>query len=467
MTNAFVPTKGYALLIAVNESEDAELALPAVANDVEALHKVLIHPERCGYAADNVMRISGADATRDGISNGLRWLREKIQADADVTAIVYYSGHGALESSEGQSAYYLLPYNVDRQDIQGTGLPAKSFADSISQMNSKRLFVVLDCCHAQGMAVKDASTWLPGYVQSPPPLDVFKVKADDGEVVTPSKGAKGLEGLERGLGRAVLSSCRAKQLSYVYGDKHMSAFTYHLIEALTGHFNPQEGATDIRVYDVINYVDHVVPLAVQTKLRQVQQPDFTANGSFAIAQLLGGKGWSKGMTAPDPLENAVPASRPPVGPGINTGGGAYISGNVKVGGNFAGRDQINTGDHIQVGNVGSGSAVATGRGARVDVDDTTSIQTVQILQHLAPLVQAAQTAQPEKRAAATQTATELVAEASKGNHADDSRMAHLLDKFVELVPGAVATVASTFASPLLSGIAGPVTKFLLDKLQQK
>jgi hypothetical protein len=34
-----------------------------------------------------------------------------------------------------------------------------------------------------------------------------------------------------------------------------------------------------------------------------------------------------------------------------------------------------------------------------------------------------------------------------------------------MAPGAVGAIVSTFANPILSGLAGPVTKFVLDKLQ--
>jgi len=45
---------GYALLIAVDDNLDPRRALPGLEKDVVALRDVLIHPERCGYARDNV-----------------------------------------------------------------------------------------------------------------------------------------------------------------------------------------------------------------------------------------------------------------------------------------------------------------------------------------------------------------------------------------------------------------------------
>ena len=60
---------------------------------------------------------------------------------------------------------------------------------------------------------------------------------------------------------------------------------------------------------------------------------------------------------------------------------------------------------------------------------------------------------------------ELKAEVTKGEKSDDSKVAKLIDKLIDLVPGAISAVVSTFATPILGGIAGPVTKFVLDKLK--
>ena len=44
-------------------------------------------------------------------------------------------------------------------------------------------------------------------------------------------------------------------------------------------------------------------------------------------------------------------------------------------------------------------------------------------------------------------------------------MAKLVDGIVGLVPGAVSAVVGAFATPILGGIAGPVTQYVLDKMK--
>lgn len=65
---------------------------------------------------------------------------------------------------------------------------------------------------------------------------------------------------------------------------------------------------------------------------------------------------------------------------------------------------------------------------------------------------------------AAQDVQQLQAELAKGKKADDGTVAGLVENLVGLVPGAVSAVASAFGSPMLAGVAGPVTSHMLHKL---
>ena len=90
-----------------------------------------------------------------------------------------------------------------------------------------------------------------------------------------------------------------------------------------------------------------------------------------------------------------------------------------------------------------------------------------IRQLFVPLLQSLQQAPTEKQQAAEEKVQALKEEVSKGKQADDGRIAKLLDGIVDLVPGAVSAVVSMFSSPILGGLVGPVTKFVLDKFHNK
>lgn len=129
---------------------------------------------------------------------------------------------------------------------------------------------------------------------------------------------------------------------------------------------------------------------------------------------------------------------------VSTGGGAYFAGKVEVsGGTIVGRDQSIQGDLVQEGGV--------------------NVSTV-----LAPVHEAVATASlpPTHKSEALQTVRDLEAEVARGERADDSRVARLVDGLADLVPDATSAVISAFASPLLAGVSGPVTSFVLDRLKK-
>jgi hypothetical protein len=79
--------------------------------------------------------------------------------------------------------------------------------------------------------------------------------------------------------------------------------------------------------------------------------------------------------------------------------------------------------------------------------------------------QAVEAAAPAKKTEATEKLRALKAETAKGKSADDSVVAKLVEGLVGLVPGAVSAIVGAFATPILGGVAGPVTKYVLDKIR--
>jgi hypothetical protein len=277
---------GYALIIGVSENKRPTLALPIVARDIRALDAVFTHPQRCGYAPNNVKVVTGADATANGIFAGLAWLEAKLAADTsdEQTAVIYFSGHGHREPN-GDA--FLLPYDVG-SPFREHGVPARAFAEQIEKLRPRRLLVVLDCCRAGAMDVKD-----------PPPEEL------NAAALSPTSAD--LDALSRGQARAVLSSSTGEQRSFIRQDGKMSVFTYHLVEALTGHADGAETGT-VTVAAVMQHVESRVPATAMAEQQQDQVPVFRYAGTtFPIALVLGGNGVAKGQPAPDPFSVLVRA----------------------------------------------------------------------------------------------------------------------------------------------------------------
>ena len=125
---------------------------------------------------------------------------------------------------------------------------------------------------------------------------------------------------------------------------------------------------------------------------------------------------------------------------------------------------VSSGTEIATGNV-SGTGIAIGPGAQASV--TQGIPPQQLSDLFAPLLAAIKQAgsAPAAQAAAVEKVEQLKTEVAKGKEADDPKLGKIVDGIVDLVPAAVGAVVSMFATPLLGGIAGPVTKYVLDKIK--
>jgi len=158
-----------------------------------------------------------------------------------------------------------------------SALSAEVFTNAIREIEAERLLVVIDSCHAAGMATsKDAEL-----------MDEF----DGFERVAFSKGL--IEDLKRGKGRVVFTSSEGHQNSWILKDQSLSIYTFHFLEALQGAGN-QAGDLVVRVSNLMNYLGKSVPETTRQVYNRDQTPHFDFDtGDFAIALLRGGKGLSE------------------------------------------------------------------------------------------------------------------------------------------------------------------------------
>lgn len=200
-------SNGYALFIGVGNYLHAD-KLPATVNDATVLYKLFTNPLRAGYPESQVKLLVNEQATRQGILDGLQWLIECTRNKRDVTAVVYFSGHGGVIA---ESAYVLAPFEFKLADWMECSISKEEFAGKIDQLNqhTKKLLVILDCCHASGMTAKG-------------PLENSFFSSV--EVL--------LSRLKHGAGKVLVASCKANQKSYIVDGAPYSIFTNSLVDAL-------------------------------------------------------------------------------------------------------------------------------------------------------------------------------------------------------------------------------------------
>ena len=239
-------SNGYALIAGVGAD------LPITIQDAEAIASMLHDPEHCSYPKDQVRLLTGEKARRDNLASALEWLAAA--AGPDDTAIVYYSGHG-IESPD----FYLVPYGFDWNNLTGTALSGAEFTALLREIRTRKLLVLLDCCHAGGQAEAKS------FAKSPMP-------------------AEAVDELARSSGRVVIASSRKDEVSWT-GNPY-SQFTIAVLESLAGRgASEQDGFA--RVLDLAMYVGRFVPDRTDDR----QHPIVKVNNlqdNFALAWYAGG-----------------------------------------------------------------------------------------------------------------------------------------------------------------------------------
>ncbi|ODG99286.1 ABC transporter substrate-binding protein [Nostoc sp. KVJ20] len=189
-----------ALLIGVSEYEPGLNPLPAATKDVEAMQRVLLHPEIGGF--DDVTLL--LNPQRHEMEEAIEILFDNRQNDDLV--LLFFSGHGIKDES---GKLYFAARNTRKTDkgvpVKATTVPANFVHEIMSNSRSRREVVILDCCFsgafAEGMLARD-----DGFVD---------VRNQLG-----------------GEGRAVLTSSTSTQYSFEQQGIDTSTYTSYVVEGL-------------------------------------------------------------------------------------------------------------------------------------------------------------------------------------------------------------------------------------------
>lgn len=256
--------------------------LPVTVQDAKALADLLVDPTRCAFPPDQVHLLIEASATRPAILATLDRLAQ--DSKPDTTTIVYFAGHGYRIQWPGQSeAFYLLPYGYNLEDLPNTAISGIEFIGKLQAIQTKKLLVLLDCCHANNVGQQEANGVVAINSPLPPQIDDL---------------------LNEGSGQVILASSRADEYSHV--NTSYSEFAIALMEGLAGA-DVIEKDGYVRVLDVALYVSRRVSNRTDDKQHPILK---VANleHNFTLAYYAGGS------TEPLPLQSL------PLGPPQEGGG---------------------------------------------------------------------------------------------------------------------------------------------------
>jgi hypothetical protein len=132
----------YILSIGVAAYKNDELRLNYSAQDAIAVERTFREKSASLYRKIESKVITDAQATEREIRRGLSWFQQQMTS-RDV-GVVFFSGHGQKDS---QGIFYLLPVDVDTNDLASTGVPEERLKSTIAGTPG-RVMVLLDACHA-------------------------------------------------------------------------------------------------------------------------------------------------------------------------------------------------------------------------------------------------------------------------------------------------------------------------------
>jgi Caspase domain len=244
---------GYALLIGAGNYTGVN-PLPVTANDAAVLYKLLTHPQRAGYPVPQVKLLTNEQADREGIINGFNWLIEATANNPKATVMVYFSGHGGKRNDE----YFLMPNDFTWDRYKSSSISKELFGEKIDKISSRKMMIFLDCCHAAGITTKSGQ---------------------DADFILSNEAL--YQHLQEGIGRVVVASSKAAQLSYILRNARYSVFTDTLVDALDGAAD--DGSGHATVMRTLTYLGE----QVKQKMNGTQVPVFEMVGveDFSICRV--------------------------------------------------------------------------------------------------------------------------------------------------------------------------------------
>jgi hypothetical protein len=193
------PESGFARAIVVgvdylNVSDSGDVAGPSVMDrDAKKMARALV--ETCGYPADCVELLTGADATADRFRTAIDQLEAVCHPGH--TVFIYFSVHAETASDLHDETICLKTARYDPRHGAETGIGGRDLAERINKLEANRVIVVLDCCRAGGV------------------VDLAR-----------------LTSLSPRIGRVIMASSLPEQASVIAGGMSNSLFTHYLLEAI-------------------------------------------------------------------------------------------------------------------------------------------------------------------------------------------------------------------------------------------
>lgn len=227
----------WSAVIGINDYQSARDLKYAV-NDARGFAAYLT--DQVGVPRDHVFLLTDAAASKTKIES-LLGTQLKRAASEDDSVIIFYAGHGAVETDPSNPdgdgfEKYLLPYDAQLDDLYASSISMNDIRTIFGRIRAKRLIFISDTCYSGSAGGRTLLT--------------AKSRANLSD--------RFMDRISHGKGRVIISSCSANEVSKEDDALGHGIFSYYLLEGLRGKAD-QDGDGIITVDELFAFLSRTVP----------------------------------------------------------------------------------------------------------------------------------------------------------------------------------------------------------------
>jgi uncharacterized caspase-like protein len=231
--------KIWAAVIGINQYSHTRNLKYAV-NDARAFRNYL--KEYIGIPDEDIFYLIDQSATKTEIQS-LLGTKIRRKAGKDDTVIIFYAGHGGVETDpldlDGDGfEKYLLPHDANLDDLYSTAIAMEDIKKIFQRIRAERVIFIADTCYS---GASGGRTMLAS-----------KTRATLSE--------KFFERISKGKGRVIISACSANEISKEDDHLKHGIFSYYLLKGLKGEAD-FDGDGIINVSELFSFLSKKVPEA--------------------------------------------------------------------------------------------------------------------------------------------------------------------------------------------------------------
>jgi len=239
----------WAVVVGINDYPNTRRLKWAV-NDAKAFYRHLV--DVIQIPPENVTLLLNQDASLSRLRSSLGTHLKKKAGKQDMV-IIYFAGHGATEkdvlSPDGDGLEkYLLPYDVDPQDLYASALPMREISHIFYRIQSQRIIFIADSCYSGASGGRTIS------------LSGIRANISDAF----------LDRIAGGKGTVILTASGANEVSAEDEKLQHGVFTFYLLEGLAGAADADKDGL-VTVDEAYRYVSTHVPRATGQEQHPVKK----------------------------------------------------------------------------------------------------------------------------------------------------------------------------------------------------